>query len=168
MIYLDNASTTQVDPIVLEAMMPYLTEQYGNPGTIYSFGRNAKKAVEKARVQVASFIGAKPKQIIFTSGGTESNNMVFSALADKLQADGKSEIVSTAIEHDSVIKAINSMCIKTNFDSHFVCPNEQGVVSFPSVSIGDYYLKELEADCYHYKTSCRKQAALKIMPADSS
>lgn len=133
MIYLDNASTTQVDPEVLEAMMPYLTEQYGNPGTIYSFGRNAKKAVEKARVQVASFIGAKPEQIIFTSGGTESNNMVFSALADKLQADGKSEIVSTAIEHDSVIKAINSMCIKTNFDSHFVCPNEQGVVETDSI-----------------------------------
>lgn len=64
MIYLDNASTTQVDPEVIEAMMPYLTEQYGNPGTIYSFGRSAKKAVEKARAQVATLIGAEPEQII--------------------------------------------------------------------------------------------------------
>ena len=63
MIYLDNASTTKVDPKVIEAMMPYLTEQYGNPGTIYSFGRDSRKAVEKARAQVASFIGAKPEQI---------------------------------------------------------------------------------------------------------
>lgn len=133
MIYLDNASTTKVDPKVIEAMMPYLTEQYGNPGTIYSFGRDSRKAVEKARAQVASFIGAKPEQIIFTSSGTESNNIVFASLIDKLQTDNKSEIVSTAIEHDSVIKAINNMCIKTNFYSHFVYPNAQGVVETDSI-----------------------------------
>lgn len=133
MIYLDNASTTKVDPKVIEAMMPYLTEQYGNPGTIYSFGRDSRKAVEKARAQVASFIGAKPEQIIFTSGGTESNNMVFASLIDKLQADNKSEIVSTAIEHDSIIKSINSMCTKTRFYSHLVRPNAQGVVETDSV-----------------------------------
>ena len=133
MIYLDNASTTKVDPKVIEAMMPYLTEQYGNPGTIYSFGRDSRKAVEKARAQVASFIGAKPEQIIFTSGGTESNNMVFASLVDKLQADNKNEIVSTAIEHDSIIKSINSMCTKTRFYSHLVRPNTQGVVETDSV-----------------------------------
>lgn len=116
MIYLDNASTTQVDPEVIEAMMPYLTEQYGNPGTIYSFGRSAKKAVEKARAQVATLIGAEPEQIIFTSGGTEANNMVFSSLADKLRVNDKTEIISTVIEHDFVIKSIENMCIKLGFD----------------------------------------------------
>lgn len=133
MIYLDNASTTQVDPEVVEAMMPYLTEQYGNPGTIYSFGRDAKKAVEKARAQVATLIGAKPEQIIFTSGGTEANNMVFSSLVDKLKANNKTEIVSTAIEHDSVIKSIENMCIKLGFHSHYVCPNAQGIVTIDDI-----------------------------------
>lgn len=133
MIYLDNASTTQVDPEVVEAMMPYLTEQYGNPGTIYSFGRDAKKAVEKARAQVATLIGAKPEQIIFTSGGTEANNMVFSSLVDKLKANNKTEIVSTAIEHDSVIKSIENMCIKLGFHSSFIRPNAQGVADINDI-----------------------------------
>lgn len=133
MIYLDNASTTQVDPEVVEAMMPYLTEQYGNPGTIYSFGRDAKKAVEKARAQVATLIGAKPEQIIFTSGGTEANNMVFSSLADKLRVNDKTEIISTVIEHDSVIKSIENMCIKLGFHSSFIRPNAQGVADINDI-----------------------------------
>jgi cysteine desulfurase len=133
MIYLDNASTTQVDPEVIEAMMPYLTNEYGNPGTLYSFGRNAKKAVEKARAQVASFIGAHPEQIIFTSGGTESNNTVFFATADRLKEAGKTHIISTNSEHDSVIKAINALCIKQGFHSCLVHPNAQGIVSLSDI-----------------------------------
>lgn len=128
MIYLDNASTTQVDPEVIEAMIPYLTEQYGNPGTIYSFGRIAKKAVEKARTQVAAFIGAEPEQIIFTSGGTESNNTVFSSLENYLIRTGKTHIISTLSEHDSVIKAIEALCVKRGFYSSFIRPNAQGTV----------------------------------------
>ena len=67
MIYLDNAASTQIDPVVLDAMIPYLTEQYGNPGSLYKLGRDAKAAVEKARLQVARFLGVEPEQIIFTS-----------------------------------------------------------------------------------------------------
>ena len=76
MIYLDNASTTRMAEEVLEEMMPYLKDEYGNPGTTYGLGRNAKEAVEKARERVADFMGADPENIIFTSGGTESNNTI--------------------------------------------------------------------------------------------
>lgn len=129
MIYLDNASTTKIDPEVLDAMMPYLTEQYGNPGTVYSFGRSAKKAVDKARVQVARFIGAKPEQVIFTSGGTEANNTVFFSIADRLKAKGKNRIISSKYEHNSVSKAIEALCIKRGFHSTKVRPNAQGLIS---------------------------------------
>ena len=71
MIYLDNAATTQMDERVLEAMMPYLTTEYGNAGTLYKFGRAANEAVQKARAQVAALINAEPEQIIFTSGGRD-------------------------------------------------------------------------------------------------
>lgn len=133
MIYLDNASTTQVDPEVVEAMMPYLTDQYGNPGTLYSLGRRAKKAVEKARAHVAAFIGAKPEQIIFTSGGTESNNTVFASLESHLRESGKTHIISTFSEHDSVLKSIEALCIKPQFYSSFVRPNAQGNVCISDI-----------------------------------
>lgn len=99
MIYLDNAATTRVAPEVLEAMMPYLTDQYGNAGATYSFGVSARQAVEKAREQVAAYIRAdNPEQVIFTSGGTESNNWVFDIW------EGLDVLVSK-VEHDSVLRS---------------------------------------------------------------
>ncbi len=80
MIYLDNAATTQIKPEVFEAMLPYLKDSYGNAGTMYSLGREAATATAKARQQVADLINCKPEQIIFTSGGSEANNMVFMGL----------------------------------------------------------------------------------------
>lgn len=109
MIYLDNAATTQIDPRVIEAMMPYLTEQYGNPGSLYKLGRDAHAAVEKAREQVARFIGAKPEQIIFTSGATEANNMVFAITRPVLEQSGKKHIVTSKIEHQSVLKSVQNL-----------------------------------------------------------
>jgi cysteine desulfurase len=103
MIYLDNAATTQIDPLVVEAMMPYLTEQFGNPGSLYKLGRDAKAAVEKARVQVARLMGAKPEQIIFTSGATEANNMVFEITRTFLMQNGRNHVITTQIEHKSVL-----------------------------------------------------------------
>ncbi|TAF88812.1 MAG: aminotransferase class V-fold PLP-dependent enzyme, partial [Bacteroidetes bacterium] len=73
-IYLDNAATTPLDATVLEAMMPYLTEQFGNPSSIYSYGRESRLAVENARKTVAKILNAHPAEIFFTSGGTESSN----------------------------------------------------------------------------------------------
>lgn len=119
MIYLDNAASTQIDPQVLEAMMPYLTEQYGNPGSLYKLGRDAKAAVEKAREQVARFMGAKPEQIIFTSGATEANNMVFEITRPFLERTGKTHVVTSQIEHKSVLKSVQRLIDDHNFDATF-------------------------------------------------
>lgn len=110
MIYLDNAATTKIDPEVLDAMMPYLTEQYGNPGAVYKFGREARKAVEKAREQVASLFHCEPSKIIITSGGTEGNNMVIRGVSEYFL--GKkivNEIAVSSIEHDSVLNTVRDM-----------------------------------------------------------
>lgn len=96
MIYLDNAATTQMDERVLDAMMPYLTTEYGNAGTLYKFGRAANEAVQKARAQVAALINAEPEQIIFTSGGSEANNIVFHGLKNYLKSVGKTHILVSA------------------------------------------------------------------------
>lgn len=120
MIYLDNASTTKIDPRVLEAMMPYLVESYGNAGTLYKIGRDAATAISGARKQVADLIGAKPEQIVFTSGGSEANNMVFSGLRAYLLATGKTHIVTTEIEHDSILNTVKEMC-KPQYIVHDKC-----------------------------------------------
>ena len=128
MIYLDNASTTRIDPSVLDAMMPFLTDEYGNPGTIYGLGRRAKEAIEKARYQVAKFIGAKPEQIIFTSGGTEANNMVFSSLLSFLEQSEKTHVITTSSDHVSVLNSARNLCIKRGFDLTELQVNHHGCV----------------------------------------
>ena len=102
MIYLDNAATTKVSDKVLKAMLPYLKESYGNAGSLHSLGRDSYNAVQRAREQVAKFINADPEQIIFTSGGTEANNMVF--YRSNGYTDSHVAIVSAG-EHESVLKA---------------------------------------------------------------
>jgi len=84
LIYFDNNATTKTDPAVLKAMMPYLTEEYGNPSSAYRFGKHSAEAVEHARGQVAALLGCEPREIIFTSCGTESNN---AAIASALTLD---------------------------------------------------------------------------------
>lgn len=102
MIYLDNAATTQVDPVVVEAMLPYLKQSFGNPGSTHLHGRVAKMAIDEAREKVALMINAEPEQIIFTSGGSEANNMVIK------QAVNKSFVACSAVEHDSILGAVKS------------------------------------------------------------
>lgn len=134
MIYLDNAATTRIDHEVLDTMMPYLTTMYGNAGTIYKMGRDANIAVEKARRQVADFIGgAMPEQIIFTSGGTEANNLVFQGISNYLISNGKNHIVSSAIEHDSVLNAIRKVCSQKLFDFTLVRPDGTGHIDPQSI-----------------------------------
>lgn len=94
MIYLDNAATTKIDNMVLAEMLPYFREQYGNPSSLYALGRQAKKAIEKAREQIAEAINAEPKQIFFTSGATESNNWVCSNF---------DRILCSPYEHHSIL-----------------------------------------------------------------
>ncbi|MDD3336250.1 MAG: cysteine desulfurase NifS [Eubacteriales bacterium] len=101
-IYMDNAATTATRPEVLEKMLPYFTEHYGNPSSIHSVGRDARKAVEKARRQVAEAIGAEPREIYFTAGGSESDNWAIRCASAALEKKGK-HIITTAIEHHAVL-----------------------------------------------------------------
>ncbi|QUC64196.1 cysteine desulfurase [Nitrosopumilus sp. K4] len=101
MIYLDNAASTQLHDEVLTSMMPYLKEQYGNPSSIHRYGRLARKAIDKARKQIAELINAEPSEIFFTSGGTESNNTALRGIV--LQKPGSS-IVTSSIEHDAILE----------------------------------------------------------------
>ena len=110
MIYLDHAATTPTDPRVVDAMMPYLTYEFGNPGSLHCYGREAKEAVDHARKQTARFFNCEPEQIIFTSGGTEGNNTVFSGLVPELKKiSTRRAIVVSAVEHDSVWKSAHRM-----------------------------------------------------------
>ncbi len=102
-IYLDNGASTKVDPKVVEAMKPYFTEKYGNPSSIHSFGREAKKALENSRKIIAKSINAKQEEIIFTSGGTESNNLALKGIA--FANKDKNHIITTKIEHDCVLES---------------------------------------------------------------
>jgi len=102
MPYLDNAATTPLEPRVLEKMMPYLTGVFGNPSSIHRFGQEAKKAIETAHREVASFVGAEPREVIFTSGGTEADNMALWGIA-RANAPTGGHLILSAIEHHAVL-----------------------------------------------------------------
>ena len=128
MIYLDSAATTKIAPEVLAAMMPYLTDEYGNAGTLYGLGRSAAEAVQKAREQVATLFGCTPDHVVFTSGGSESNNTVFKGLRHKLTEQGKKHLIVSAIEHDSVLRAAESLT-KDGFYITYIKPSSDGRIS---------------------------------------
>ncbi|MDZ7693300.1 MAG: aminotransferase class V-fold PLP-dependent enzyme [Balneolaceae bacterium] len=105
-VYFDHAATTPVDERVLEAMMPYFTDHYGNANSTHGLGSNAKVAVEEARELVAEHIGAEPAEIIFTSGGTESDNTVIKGV---VEATGKKEVITSPLEHHAVLHTVEAL-----------------------------------------------------------
>ena len=132
MIYLDNAASTAVHPEVVKEMMPYFDVQYGNPSSIHQFGRKAKNAIQKARKQVAALIDAEPDEILFTSGGTESNNTILYGIT-KLQGShlDQNHIITSSIEHEAILqpcKEFENIGIKITYlpvDEHgIVDPND--------------------------------------------
>ncbi|HMM80032.1 MAG TPA: cysteine desulfurase NifS [Pyrinomonadaceae bacterium] len=131
-IYLDNSATTPIDPAVLEAMMPYLTEDFGNASSIHTYGQKAKMAVDRARHQVAALLNAgRPNEIIFTSGGTESNNLAIRGLVESNSRYGN-HIILSAIEHP----AVESVCEdleKRGFELTVLPVYENGVVKIEDV-----------------------------------
>ena len=127
-IYLDNAATTKISPEVLEAMMPYLTEEYGNAGSLYKMGRRAAEAIQRAREQAALLFGCTAEHVIFTSGGSEGNSTVFAGLRDRLLASGKKHLIVSAIEHDSVLKAAQVLT-KDGFYITYLQPMSNGHIS---------------------------------------
>jgi len=125
-VYLDHAATTPLHPDVLEAMMPYLKESYGNPMSLHDAGQRAKRACEDARLKVATLIGAMPEEIIFTSCGTESNNMALKGIAWANQSKGK-HIITTQIEHHSVINSAKAL-EKMGFEVTYLPVDKYGLV----------------------------------------
>jgi cysteine desulfurase len=126
-IYLDNAATTRVDSRVIEAMMPYYDRSFGNASSVHSYGRQTKVLLEDARETLAKFIGAKPSEIYFTSGGTEANNFAIKGLA--FHNFGKrNHIISTKIEHSSVLDTLEYIKNRFGFQITFVPVNKFGQI----------------------------------------
>jgi len=131
-IYFDNAATTSLDPEVLEAMMPYFTEKFGNPSSIYSYGRETRLAVEMARKTVAKILGANPAEIFFTSGGTESSNTaIFSAVRDL----GCTQIISSPIEHHAVLHTVEYLKARGEAGVRYVKLTDNGHVDLESLEL---------------------------------
>jgi cysteine desulfurase len=112
-IYLDNAATTPVAPEVLEAMLPYFSQKFGNPSSIHQYGREAKAAIEKARKSIAQMLNAAPAEIIFTSGGTETANMVIHSAVYDLHV---TRIITSKIEHHCILHTIESLFRRLRVD----------------------------------------------------
>src|SRR3954469_1116849 len=125
-IYFDNAATTPLEPTVLEAMMPYLTEHFGNPSSVYSYGRETRLAIENARKSVARLLGVRPGTIFFTSGGTESNN---TAIAASLRDLGCDHIITSPIEHHAVLHTVEHYGHDKHISASFVALDEDGHIN---------------------------------------
>lgn len=127
LVYADNAATTQLSFEVLTEMMPYMTEHYGNPSSLYSFSASAKEAIETARQKVADCLGATAKEIYFTSGGSESDNWAIKSMAKKGAKKGKKHIISTVFEHHAVLHSLDALK-KEGFDVTLLPVYENGIV----------------------------------------
>ena len=127
MIYADNAATTKVSRAAIEAMIPCLEEQYGNPSSLYSLGQRAKEILEEARVKIAAAIGAEPNEITFTSGGSEADNQAIRSAAMIGKKKGKTHIISTAFEHHAVLHTLAAL-EKEGFTYTLLDVHEDGLV----------------------------------------
>ena len=126
-IYADNAATTKMSKKAIETMLPYLEEYYGNPSSLYSIGQEAKEALEKARAIVAKTIHADPKEIYFTSGGSEADNQAIRSAAAIGKKNGKMHIISDAIEHHAVLHTLKKL-EEEGFEVTYLPANENGIV----------------------------------------
>ncbi|MBU0609997.1 MAG: cysteine desulfurase NifS, partial [Armatimonadetes bacterium] len=126
MIYLDHSATTKTDPEVLEAMLPYLQDQFGNPSSVYTFAGESRAALDRAREQVAALINADPREIIFTGGGSEADNLAIKGYAWAHQDRGK-HIITSAVEHHAVLHACDRLA-KMGFEVTTLCVDQYGLV----------------------------------------
>ena len=132
-VYADNAATTSVSKAALDAMLPYLTNQYGNPSSLYSFAQNATEALAEARETVAKCLNAQPREILFTSGGSEADNQAIFSAAKVGEKKGKKHIISTAFEHHAVLHALKRL-EKEGFEVTLLDVHEDGVVRVEDVA----------------------------------
>ncbi|OAO77046.1 cysteine desulfurase family protein [Anoxybacillus flavithermus] len=130
-IYLDHAATSPVHPQVVEAMIPYMTTYFGNPSSIHSFGRESRRALDEAREAIAKTIGAKANEIIFTSGGTEADNLAIIGVAMANREKGR-HIITTCVEHHAVLNTCKYLQ-KQGFDVTYLPVDEHGIISVEQV-----------------------------------
>ena len=140
-IYFDNAATTPLDPEVLQTMLPYMSTHFGNPSSIYSYGREARLAIENARKTVAKILGCKPGEIFFTSGGTESNN---TAIVASIRDLGCRHIITSPIEHHAVLHAVEHYGHYEKVGTSFVSLLPDGQIDY----------ENLESQLANYNEKC--------------
>ena len=128
MIYADNAATTKMSRTAIEAMLPYMDKIYGNPSSLYSFGQEAKEALENARERIAACLGCEPREITFTSGGSEADNQAIFSAAKSGEKKGKKHIISTAFEHHAVLHTLEKLK-KQGFDITLLDVHSNGIVT---------------------------------------
>ena len=133
MIYADNAATTKMSKTAITAMLPYMEEQYGNPSSLYAFGQRAKEAINDARTRIAACIGAEPKEIYFTSGGSEADNQAIFSAARIGERKGKKHIISTAFEHHAVLHTLDKLK-ERGFEITLLDVHDNGLVSAQQVA----------------------------------
>ncbi|MBQ3864340.1 MAG: cysteine desulfurase NifS [Clostridia bacterium] len=130
-IYMDNAATTRVTEPVLEEMAPYFTQFYGNPSSVHAFGRDARKGLDQARSRVAKALGARPEEIYFTAGGSESDNWAIKGAAHALKEKGR-HLITTSIEHHAVLHTMQALA-KEGFEITYLPVDADGLVSVEQV-----------------------------------
>ncbi|SFJ01172.1 cysteine desulfurase family protein [Thermoflavimicrobium dichotomicum] len=126
-IYLDHAATTPLDPRVREVMLPYLTDFFGNPSSIHRFGREVRQAIDRARMQVADALQADPSRIVFTSGGTEADNLAIIGVAAWYKEQGKNHVITSQIEHHAVLDACKYL-EREGFQVTYLPVDSQGMI----------------------------------------
>ena len=129
--YFDNSATTPIKEEVLQAMFPYLSVQYGNPSSIYSIGRNAKRAIEESRKKVASLINCKPEEIYYTSCGSESDNTALKGIANLRKNKGK-HIITSKIEHPAILNTCKSL-ENQGFEITYIDVDKGGIINLESL-----------------------------------
>ena len=132
-VYADNAATTSVSKTALDAMMPYLTEFYGNPSSLYAFGQKAAEALTASRETVAAYLNADPKEIYFTSGGSEADNQAIVSAARLGARKGKKHLISTQFEHHAVLHTLSKL-EKEGFEVTLLDPHADGVIRVEDVA----------------------------------
>lgn len=132
-VYVDNAATTKVSKNVIQHMVPFLENEYGNPSSIYSVGRSSKIAIEEAREKVAKALGAEPAEIYFTAGGSEADNWAIRSVANNLKKKGKNHIITTVFEHHAVLHTVQAL-EKNGFEVTYLPVDENGLISAKQVS----------------------------------
>ena len=127
-VYLDHAATTPLDPAVLEAMMPFLTEHFGNASSVHARGRKARFAVEESRERIAAHLGAEPGEIIFTSGGTEADNLALGGMLRGAHGERRRGLVTSAAEHEAVLRPAEALA-ESGFPVTILSPQARGAVT---------------------------------------